>query len=78
MKVNGKMICKMVMEKKYGLMDQILLVCLKMVKRKEEVNLFGNVTQYMKASFMIIKYKDMEYINGGMVENTKGNGRMIR
>ena len=54
MKENGKMINKMEMAKKYGLMEQYIKESMLMEKRMEKGNFIGLMVQFIKEILPII------------------------
>jgi hypothetical protein len=67
-KVIGKMINKMVKVKKNGKMVHFILVNINKEKKKEKVNLYGEMIVHTKVIFMIIVFMVKVNIPGKMVE----------
>ena len=67
------MINKKEKELKIGLMDQNMMVNIKMVLNQEKENYYFQMVVGMKANFMIMKFRVLEFINGLMEDNMRAN-----
>jgi phosphosulfolactate synthase (CoM biosynthesis protein A) len=74
---NGKEICDVDMEFKFGQMEQNIKVNGKMEKLMVEVNLLMLTEMFIKVIGKTIKLADMEFINIITVPNIKDNGSTI-
>ena len=77
MMVNGKIVSKMVMGLKNGLMVQCMKVIFKMVKRMGMVNYNFLIIVIIMENLVITKYMAMVFIIGKEKGYTKDNGRII-
>lgn len=68
----------MVKERKFGLMEQVMKVNIKMEKRKGEELFVGLIVQFILENFIKITFKEKENIPGMMEENIKELGKIIK
>jgi len=78
MKDNGKKINKMVMERKFGQMEQFMKENTFKEKKKGEDYLNGQMDLFMMDNFIKIIFKDLENIDGKMEEDILENGLIIK
>lgn len=69
MKDNGKKINRMVLERKFGQMEQFMRGNTFKEKKKEEDYLNGQMVQFMMDNSLKIIFKDLENIDGKMEED---------
>jgi hypothetical protein len=74
MKANGLTIFKMEKVKKRGKMGQLTKVAIKKGKSTVRVYMFGAMVVFTTVNGSVIKYKELELINGLMVAITKESG----
>ena len=77
MKVFGKMICKMVLERKNSKMDQSTMECLKMVKSGDKALINGLTNQFIPETGSTITSKEKVSTKGPMAEFTTASGKKI-
>lgn len=70
----GKMIYKMVREWRFGMMDQNIEEIILKVKKKDLVDMNGQMDHIMKENGKIIRLMDLVHIVGLMVEDIQDNG----
>jgi len=76
---NGKMINKMEKENQFGQIKQCMWDNLKKAKKKmEKVNVHDLMDLNTKEILQIMQSKEVEHFLGLMVDNTKGNGKIIK
>jgi len=75
---NGKMINKMEKENQFGQIKQYMWDNLKKGKKMEKVNVHDLMDLNTKEILQIMQYKEVEHFLGLMVDNTKGNEKIIK
>jgi len=78
LKVSGKMISKMDMGSKYGLMEHVIKATTRLVRNTEWVSSVGQTEANMQDNSWTIIFMVMELIPGPMVGPIKVSGRITR